>query len=131
MGNALCNSSDTSGIHINQPATCYVSNSSNDAIVYYENLIDAYDFASTVITTHIGVKRGEIKSIKSFDEICDILTLDPNTFINIDSNVIGSTYIYLGNYTHSSLEFIQPELYTEKNLIKHYNRVKLARANYL
>jgi hypothetical protein len=124
MGNIFCLSvKENTVFELNQPVTCFVSTRSNDAIVYYDSITEAYDFASIVLDKYIGDKEGEIKPVLSFNQLCNILQKDRNDYITVDNNSIGSVSIYLGHFIHDDLLIYNPKIYREKDLIKHYQRV--------
>ena len=124
MCNIFCTLSKTNTVFdVNQPVSCFVSTRSNDAVINYESITEAYQFASTVLDKYIGDKRDEIKPVLSFNELCNILQKNSNECVIIDHNIIGLTYIYLGHDIHDAIVLFNPTVYREKDLIRHYQRV--------
>jgi len=124
MGNTICLLPDNTNLFdMDQPVTCFVSTRSIDAIIHYNNIIDAYNFASTVLETYVGRKRDEIKPVLSINELCSILEKNSNTYVVVDNNIIGMIYIYLGHEIHDDIALYNPEIYREKDLIRHFQRV--------
>ena len=124
MGN-LCSFPDTNVFNIDQEVTCFVTNRSNDAIVHYNNILDAYKFASTVIDTHIGNRQYNNVKIISFNDLCDLFEKNPTECVIIDHDTSAKTYIYLGHHIHDQILIYNPRTYKEKYLIEHYNKVKV------
>lgn len=124
MGNTICLlQSKSSVFNMNQPVTLFISTRSIDAVIHYNNIIDAYNFASTVLETYVGEKRGEIIPILSVDEVCSTLEKNSNMYVIVDNNIIGITYIYLGHEIHDAIALYNPQIYREKELIRHFQRV--------
>ena len=124
MGNLLCLPFKANVVfEVNQPVTCFVSTRSNDAIVYYDTITEAYDFASTVLEKYIGDNEGKINPILSFNELCNMLQANNNEYITIDNNSICTVSLYLGHFIHNDILILEPKIYREKDLIRHYQRV--------
>jgi hypothetical protein len=124
MGNIYCLPlNDNTVFDVNQPVSCFISTRSIDVIIYYESVTEAYDFASIVLEKYVGDKENKINTVISFNQLCNKLQTNSNEYITIDNNSLGNVCIYLGHYIHNDISLLNPKIYREKDVIRHYQRV--------
>jgi hypothetical protein len=124
MGNVCCLPlNDNTVFNVNQPVTCFISTRSIDAIIYYENVTEAYEFASNVLEKYVGEKENNIRIVISFNQLCNKLETNTNEYVTIDNNSMGMVCMYLGHFIHDDISLLNPKIYREKDVIRHYIRV--------